>query len=142
MLSGKALRVSIWKHLALNSDDLTPQLKALVDLAEEGKHTHKKTLTKTAIKQVRSKVGTRTGEPKTTAQLPEYVKGSGTAADPHFIEYPRYFIEVISDDADRAKYEDMLKTDLYVMAKARGVHVTTKYTKAKIIAALRAADGE
>lgn len=142
MLTGKDLRVSVWLHLVNNSGDLTPQLKALIDLAEEGKHTHKKPLTQSALRQVRSKVGARTGEPKSTASLPEYIKGSGTSADPHFIEYPTYFVEMAQTGADRVNYADMLKSDLYVLAKSRGLNVTTKHTKAKIIAALIAADGE
>ena len=135
MLSGKDLKVAVWLHLVENPSDLTDHLKALVDIALEGNHGHGDTITKTAIKGVRAKVAARTGEPKTTATLPDYVKGSGTSANPYRIEYPGYFLK-----SAPLGYTEYTKAELYRMGADRGLEVRTRMTKAELIAALEAAD--
>lgn len=145
MLTGNDMKVGIWCYLAeLAPDEITPHVKALIDVALSGAYEDGATLSKAAVKNVRAAVAARTGEAKTAAILPDWVAGSGTAADPHSITFPLWARELPPIPEPPAPvavdYDSYAKTVLYQMAKARGLAVLTRMAKAEIVAALVAAD--
>ena len=145
MLRGNDIRLGAWLYLAeLSPDEITPHIEALVDLALSEGYEHEGSITKTALKGVRAAVAARTGEPKTTAELPSYVLGDGTTGNPYRISFPSWALELPPPPAVRVSidYSSYTKAVLYEMAKARGLAVVTRMTKAEIIAALEASDKE
>lgn len=145
MLNPHDMRVGVWLYMAgLDPAEITPHGLALVDLALTGAYEDGATITKTKLKNVRAAVAARTGEAKTTAILPTWVSGDGTTAAPYRVTFPPWAIELPPDPDPPViivvVYETYTKAVLYEMAKARGLAVVTRMTKAEIVAALVAYD--
>ena len=141
MLEGNDLKLAMWYHLAERDPaDISDHDKALCDVLLSGAYGYGQELNKTKVKAIRGAIAARTGEAKAKAILPDWVEGNDDSG--YRIKFPAWVLELPEPEAREVKvdYATYTKAVLYEMAKARGLAVITRMTKAEIVAALEAAD--
>lgn len=94
MLAAKEVKVSVWKRLAFNSNELTPELKALLDIAVDQIHDNGDTLSALEVQSIQKRIETYGGD---SSKTPDCISGAGTGEDPYVISFPNCFLEMTDD---------------------------------------------